>query len=65
MTRYLKIDPHTESYKCEPYAPEEIDDLPNKGRVWATILAIRLEAQEACNRARELGYQEGRKSAHT
>lgn len=58
---FLKCHPHPEYYeiKAKPYTIEEIDSMPDRGRMWATIMQIRMEAQEACNRARELGYDEG------
>ena len=62
MTDYLKRSPKVTYLKVKPYTPEEIDALPNADRVWATIMAIREEAEVACNRARELGYAEGSRS---
>lgn len=59
---FLKCRPSGDYHKYAPYTIEEVDDLPNAGRVWATLMEVRREAQEACNRARELGYQEGRRS---
>lgn len=58
---FLKCNPHPEYHKSfvKPYTIKDIDEMPNRGRMWATIMQIRMEAQEACNRARELGYQEG------
>lgn len=60
MTRYLKINPHVSSYKVDPYSPEEIDAQDNAGRIWATIMAIKMEAQQAVRDAYDRGYADGK-----
>lgn len=60
MTKYLSTKPHLSSYKTEPYSPEEIDAQDNADRIWSTIAAIRMEAQEAVRDAYDRGYADGK-----
>jgi hypothetical protein len=62
MTRYLEAVPSTKAYTTTPMTPEEIDVQPNADAIWATILAIRLEAQSAARDAYDRGFQDGRSS---
>lgn len=56
MTRLLSNDvqPLIGVGNINPYEPHEIDTHPDADRIWATILAIRLEAETRINRHREV-----------
>jgi hypothetical protein len=44
----------------EPYTPEEIDEHEHSGRIWATIMECRREAQELVRAAYDRGYWDGK-----
>lgn len=59
MTNWLKNS--TVKYNSsKPFTEKEVIMHKDKDRILATIYSIKLEAQESCNRARELGYREGK-----
>ena len=59
MTKYLKRQPPVSAFKSEPYSLEELDEHPNSNRIWATIMAIKEEADEYVQRAYDNGYSDG------
>lgn len=59
MTKYLTSKPSTESHKANPYTIEEMDAHENSSRIWATVTAIKVEAQEAVRGAYDNGYRDG------
>lgn len=56
MIKYLNCNVAPQAYKSKPLTVEEIDEHTDSGRIWATILAIRLEAQQECRTAYERGF---------
>lgn len=44
----------------EPYTVEEIEDHEHSGRIWATIMECRREAQELVRAAYDRGYWDGK-----
>lgn len=44
---------------AEPMTVAEIDAHPDCIRLWATILALRAEAQKMADEAEDRGYKEG------
>lgn len=59
MTKYLKRQPPPMSLTSQPYSLEELDEHPNSNRIWATIMAIKEEADEYVQRAYDSGYADG------
>jgi len=57
--RYLKRQPPPESLKLEPYTVDEIDEHEDSFRIWATVSAIKDEAQLAVRDAYDRGYADG------
>lgn len=55
MTRLLSesVQPLIGVGNINPYEPHEIDAHPDADRIWATILAIRAEAEYEVNMYRE------------
>lgn len=50
-----RVSPPAVAYGAEPYSVAEIDAHPDAARIWATIRAVRAEAEELCDDA----YNEG------
>jgi len=57
--KYLNRRPKPEYLKHEPYSIEELDNHEDSFRIWATISAIKDEAQEAVRDAYDRGYADG------
>jgi hypothetical protein len=47
------------SLTSQPYSLEELDEHPDSHRIWATIMAIKEEADEYVQRAYDSGYSDG------
>lgn len=44
--RILEASPPVEAIAAEPYSVDELDQLVNKGRVWATIVSLKKPLEE-------------------
>lgn len=55
MTHLLDdaVRPSAGSYGADPFEPHEIDEQVNGDRIWATIMGLRQEAENAVYRIKE------------
>lgn len=58
--KYLNRQPKPGHHKFQPYTVEQIDKHVDSERIWSTIQAIKLEAQEAVREAYHKGYADGK-----
>ena len=57
--KYLNRQPPPEAFRYTPYTLEEINGHLDIYKIWATIIAIKQEAQEAVREAYDRGYHDG------
>lgn len=63
--RILEASPPPEALSANPYTVDELDNLVNRARVWATIVSLKkpLEEEEDRGPERMLGFKRGFSSA--
>ncbi len=54
-----RVTPPPEALSARPYDVLEIDAHPDRARLWATIIALRAEAEALAAREHDEGYRAG------
>lgn len=54
------ISPPASAYGAEPFTAAELDAHPDRDRIWATIRAMRADAEAAVEGVYDAGFKDGR-----